>query len=128
MRNSESNGLRLAGLLSGGLLLLGLTYGLDIRIPCPFKTVTGFPCPGCGGMRALDALLLGKFGEALSINPLSCLLIAAFVAACIWLSVDWMLGRNTFSNAVRQLGNRYALPAVVVLLAAGWCRNILAAI
>lgn len=83
MRNSESNGLRLAGLLSGGLLLLGLTYGLDIRIPCPFKTVTGFPCPGCGGMRALDALLRGKFGEALSINPLSCLLIAAFVAACI---------------------------------------------
>ncbi len=79
-------------------------------------------------MRALDALLRGRFGEALSINPLSCLLIAAFVAACIWLSVDWMLGRNTFSNAVRQLGNRYALPVVVVLLAAGWCRNILAAI
>ena len=128
MRNSESNGLRSAGLLAGGLLLLGLAYGLDIRIPCPFKTVTGFPCPGCGGMRALDAMLRGRIGEALSINPLSCLLIVAYVAACIWLSADWIRGRNTFSNAVRRLDNRYALPAAVALLAAGWCRNILAAI
>lgn len=31
------------------------------RIPCLFHEITGLYCPGCGGTRALKALLKGEF-------------------------------------------------------------------
>ncbi len=128
MCSRKANGLRLAGLLSGCLIVLGLTYGLNIRIPCPFKALTGVPCPGCGGMRALDALLEGDIRHALSVNPLSLLLIAALAAVCLWLTVDLILGRNTFSEAAKRTDDRYVISVVVLILLAGWCRNIFAGV
>lgn len=44
------------------------TEGLGI--PCPFRTVTGLLCPGCGSGRALHHLLHGEVGLALAHNPL----------------------------------------------------------
>lgn len=35
---------------------------------CPFKLITGLQCPGCGGQRALHALLKGNLREAISYN------------------------------------------------------------
>lgn len=35
---------------------------------CPFKLITGLQCPGCGGQRAMYALLHGNVGEAVSYN------------------------------------------------------------
>ncbi len=37
---------------------------------CPFRTVTGFACPGCGTTRALHQLLHGNFIGAFELNPL----------------------------------------------------------
>jgi hypothetical protein len=37
---------------------------------CPFKNITGFYCPGCGGQRAFHALLHGDFIEAFHDNLL----------------------------------------------------------
>lgn len=48
--------------------------------PCPFHKLTGLYCPGCGGQRALHALLHGRFVDALSRNALA-VLIAAPIAA-----------------------------------------------
>jgi hypothetical protein len=35
---------------------------------CPFLLLTGVPCPGCGGMRAANDLLHGRFAEAAGSN------------------------------------------------------------
>ncbi len=43
---------------------------------CPFHEITGLHCPGCGGQRALYALLHGQVVEALSLNALAVLLFA----------------------------------------------------
>ncbi len=43
-------------------------YGFYPR--CPVREVTGLLCPGCGGTRALAALLRGHLIEALGWNPL----------------------------------------------------------
>ncbi len=32
---------------------------------CRFRSVTGFPCPGCGGTHAVTALFKGRFLESL---------------------------------------------------------------
>ena len=38
--------------------------------PCPFKSLTGLYCPGCGALRGLHALLNGDIRAALDFNPL----------------------------------------------------------
>ena len=42
---------------------------------CPFKNLTGFYCPGCGGQRAFHALLHGRFTEAFHDNFLIFIII-----------------------------------------------------
>lgn len=51
--------------------------------PCPYLTLTGFACPGCGITRALHLLLHGDVGQAFAYNPWAFLAtpaMAAFVA------------------------------------------------
>lgn len=43
--------------------------------PCPFHTITGYLCPGCGTLRALHQLLNGHFAAAFRLNPLMMLLM-----------------------------------------------------
>lgn len=47
--------------------------------PCPFHALTGLQCPGCGGTRALHALLHGDVGAAVRFNPLLFVVMAAAV-------------------------------------------------
>ena len=38
-------------------------------LPCPFKYVTGFDCPGCGFQRACIALVQGNLQESFHLYP-----------------------------------------------------------
>jgi hypothetical protein len=40
------------------------------RLTCPFHTLTGLDCPGCGSVRAVHALLHGHPTDALGYNGL----------------------------------------------------------
>ncbi len=58
-----------------GIILVVVLYRFDpassnIFPPCPFHKLTGFYCPGCGSLRAINRLLHGRFLEALGLNPL----------------------------------------------------------
>jgi hypothetical protein len=46
---------------------------------CPFKLLTGFPCPGCGMTRACWCLLKLDFAGAFYFHPLSFLLASVVV-------------------------------------------------
>ncbi|MGH9602871.1 MAG: DUF2752 domain-containing protein [Terriglobales bacterium] len=37
---------------------------------CPFFTLTGWYCPGCGSLRALHQFMHGHLGAAFDLNPL----------------------------------------------------------
>ncbi len=43
---------------------------------CPFLQLTGKPCPGCGGLRAVNDLTRGDFVAAVSSNVLAVALVA----------------------------------------------------
>jgi len=47
----------------------------QIPIFCPFKAITGIPCPGCGMTRAMTSLIQGDFFNAALLNPFSFFLI-----------------------------------------------------
>lgn len=54
--------LTLVGL--GVVLLAGRTVGVHAP-PCPFRSITGIPCPGCGMTRLADAVAHGHLERAL---------------------------------------------------------------
>lgn len=66
----------LAGL---GAVLVGLLWWWDPgrwQMPvCSFHRLTGWHCPGCGGLRAAHALLHGRLAEAWADNRLLVLLL-----------------------------------------------------
>ena len=60
-----------AAVLAASLLVL---YAVDptrrmITPPCPYLTLTGFACPGCGLTRATHFLLHGNVAQAFAYNP-----------------------------------------------------------
>ena len=71
---------------------------------CPFKLLTGWNCPACGGLRMTHDLLHGNFGAAVVDNVF---LLIGLPALALW--VLWRLKR----------GQRAAtLPAVVLIAVA----------
>ena len=48
------------------------TNGLgDGPVLCPWRLLTGYPCPGCGGIRAMGAISTGQFEQAWLLNPIA---------------------------------------------------------
>ena len=57
------------GLIALPLYYLGVFKALEPYNYCVFKRVTGIYCPGCGGTRALKALLSGDIAASLFYHP-----------------------------------------------------------
>ena len=43
----------------------------DGPVLCPWRLLTGIPCPGCGGIRAMGAISTGQFEQAWLLNPIT---------------------------------------------------------
>ena len=74
---------------------------------CPFLALTGKPCPGCGGLRAVNDLTRGDFVGAVSSNVLAVALVAGLaVAWVLWVArrlrgkVDSMITLNLQAGLV----------------------------
>jgi hypothetical protein len=80
----------------GGLALA--TLALHVRDPheegswgfCPLHAATGIYCPGCGGLRAVNALTDGQVAAALSSNVVVTLAIPfAVLGLLVWAADRW---------------------------------------
>lgn len=70
---------------------------------CPFKLLTGWDCPSCGGQRALHAALHGRLAEAVMLNPFFLLAIPVLLFVIV---VQYILkSRNgeSMESQARQL-------------------------
>ena len=73
------------GLAAAALLHVRDPHGSGSYGFCPFLSLTGLPCPGCGGLRAVNDLTRGDVVAALSSNALAVLVVAATVVLwCVW--------------------------------------------
>ncbi len=87
---------------------------------CPFLELTGRPCPGCGGLRAVSALTHGDIAAALSSNLLAVGLVAILVVA--WAA--WVFRRARGTDArMFAMSDRALILVLVVALAFGVARN-----
>lgn len=74
-------GLFLGILALSAVIFLWLT-GMDLRElvpPCAFHSMIGLYCPGCGGTRAVHALLHGRLLESLRYHPVVLYFAAGYI-------------------------------------------------
>jgi hypothetical protein len=62
-------------------------------IVCPFRLVTGLPCPGCGLTRSWVYLAHGDFSEALRANPFGYVTMAAAAVLIVAVLAALVRGR-----------------------------------
>jgi len=75
----------LAGFATYGVGLSALYASTGVGLPCPFRMVTGWQCPLCGGTRLGAALLNGDVADAFAANPLVLLGLALLtVLGALW--------------------------------------------
>ncbi|MCP2338217.1 DUF2752 domain-containing protein [Actinomadura rupiterrae] len=88
---------------------------------CPFLFLTGYYCPGCGGLRMVNSLTHGHVGTAFGFNPLAFVLLPVLV---------YLWGRWTYcavrgERVTTVLLRRGVLAGVVGLLLVYWVvRNL----
>lgn len=76
-------------LLLWNFITSGLTAGR--MIPCLFHMVTGFYCPGCGGTRAVAALLRGQICISFLYHPI----VPYCAAVYLWFMASHTVERMT---------------------------------
>ncbi|MGI8645303.1 MAG: DUF2752 domain-containing protein [Nocardioides sp.] len=131
---ASSRARRLATPLLSAGVAGGLTLALHVRDPhtqgswgfCPFKALTGWDCPGCGGLRAVNDLTHLDVGAAASSNLLFVVAIPLVVAAWLaWTRRAWLVqaseGRRAPAIGHPLLWGQLAL---VVLAAFTLVRNL----
>lgn len=99
-----------AGLGTGALAIGALAYvGVadphrpgTVFPPCPFRLLTGWNCPACGGLRMTHDLLHGDLGAAVVDN--------VFLLAVLPLLAIWLIWR------IRR-GERAFPPSAIVVIA-----------
>jgi hypothetical protein len=111
------------GLLWGGVALALVALGplgerLAPNLPgCFFRSVTGLPCPTCGGTRAALALARLDLPAALHANPLVALALLFVVVGGVAAGAMALAGRGVREPSRVPVWVRAGL---VVALAANW--------
>ena len=97
-----------AAALTGALAYIGLRdpHASGFGFPaCPFRLLTGWNCPGCGGLRMTHDVLHGDFAAAVTDNVF---MLVALPLLALWLVLRWRSGRKLMPTA-----------AVIVVVLAG---------
>jgi len=82
---------------------------------CPFYTLTGFNCPGCGSQRALHALLHGDLTAAVNYNLLFVVSLP-FIAAYFGLKLLSIIKGGRMSLYLFDHPNAPVLAVLLVLI------------
>ena len=74
----------------GGLICIAILQGTgilrltELGFPCSFKQVTGLPCPGCGGTRAVCFFAEGNLWQSFINHPFVVYTGLGFIFYILW--------------------------------------------
>jgi len=82
---------------------------------CAFKSVTGLPCPGCGGTRAVVFFFRGQFGRSFIYNPTIwyCFLAYAFFMGLFFYRLH--IKKNIIDKPLHPTYYAYGLVCVIII-------------
>lgn len=92
-----------------------------IYLPCPMYAWTGYHCAGCGSTRAVRALVVGDFYQALAYNPLFVVCLPVLVVFVIRRAVAKSQGDK---RPFVTIPNWLVWPAVGLVIVYTILRNI----
>jgi hypothetical protein len=107
----------------------GVALAISVLIPasklpftllCPFKMLTGYPCPGCGLTHAFCDISHGHFKMAWQANPFGFLFYTLALACLAW---PWLGARFPGVEAVMRR-TRALLWAPAALMVGMWVYDI----
>ena len=83
--------------------------------PCGIRVLTGFYCPGCGGTRAVRALIHGKLITSFLYHP--CWMYCTVIAGLVMISntLQLILGKHVKVGMKYRHGYLYGSAAVLVV-------------
>ncbi len=90
-----------------------------ILILCPFRSLTGLLCPGCGMTRAFCALGHGELRRAIHFNALSPFLYLALIAVWVGAAAS-VLNLSRIRNAVLRLKPSPSFSIAILALVLVW--------
>lgn len=90
---------------------------LALLPPCPFKAVTGLPCPACGSGRASAALAAFDLPSAFASNPLFALGALMFLVGGLLAAAFALAGKGVPEPRMLPIPAR---AAIVASVAANW--------
>lgn len=106
------------------LLLMDHQWRGEDFAACPFKLITGVPCPGCGMGRATLSLFHGDVLQSLYYNILNIPFTIAVVIGLCWLIADLFKGRDTFFKTINQPLKRKYTVLIFAVIIVTWALNI----
>lgn len=109
---------KMLSMLSGAVLAASAMVpagNFSDLIPCPFRLLTGLPCPGCGLTHAFCDISHGNFAQAWVDNPFGFFFYALAIALLVWPLLERRIPRLNFALARSRVAY-WAPPVLVVLM------------
>lgn len=116
------------------LIILFLIFGYFLLIKCPFllkghtfclfKSITGYPCPACGSLRASFKLFDGRIIESILINPLALISNVFFIFSMFWMVYDIFKNKESFLPFLKKNWNKTSKIALFIIIIINWIWNI----
>lgn len=106
------------------LLLMDHSWGEDHFTTCPFKLLTGIPCPGCGMGRATLSLLEGNVSQSFYYNILCIPFTIAVLTGLCWLVFDLFKGKDSFFETIKQPLKKKYIILLFIIIGTAWALNI----
>lgn len=107
----------IGGFFAYGLGMTVLYASTGVGLPCPFRMVTGWNCPLCGGTRMGDALLHLDIGAAFAYNPMA--LVGLLVLATLGVLWTVQLAGGPAVRLPKRVRDRLTAVRPTTWLAAG---------
>ena len=82
---------------------------------CPFKMITGFPCPGCGITKSLIFLYEGNFVKSIYYHLFGPLTFLVCIAAILILSLELATKKEYFQNILFNKKLAYVLGSTLAV-------------
>ena len=106
-----------AALVPVALVYPAVHAATGLRPFCPLRTVTGIPCPLCGGTTSATALVAGRLDDALAVNPLVPVLAVGLAGILVLMAaraLGWAARPQPWSAARRRWLTGAAAAALLV--------------